>query len=130
MNPKDVEKMLRSNPDVIEMRRRLEKSFNSMLKNTFEWGFWDFGKKVKLTIVPDLSFNATARKGFINEIQINVGVVPLLQALAINVAKLDYVWPEIPFEQEFDQDESVKNIYDIINAFIMKLINMSWMIHI
>ncbi len=52
MNPKDVEKMLRSNPDVIEMRRGLENSFNSMLKNTFEWGFWDFDKKVKLTIVP------------------------------------------------------------------------------
>ena len=121
MNPKDVEKMLRSNPDVIEMRRGLENSFNSMLKNTFEWGFWDFDKKVKLTIVPDLSFNATARKGFINEIQINIGVVPLLQALAINVAKLDYVWPDIPFEPKFDQDESVKNIYDIINAFYYEI---------
>lgn len=113
--------MLRSNPDVIEMRRGLENSFNSMLKNTFEWGFWDFDKKVKLTIVPDLSFNATARKGFINEIQINIGVVPLLQALAINVAKLDYVWPDIPFEPKFDQDESVKNIYDIINAFYYEI---------
>ena len=121
MNPKDVEKMLRSNPDVIEMRRGLENSFNSMLKNTFEWGFWDFDKKVKLTIVPDLSFNATARKGFINEIQINIGVVPLLQALAITVAKLDYVWPDIPFEPKFDQDESVKNIYDIINAFYYEI---------
>lgn len=121
MNSKDIDKMLKSNPEVIEMKQRLEKSFNSMLKNTFEWKFWNFDKKVKLTIVPDLSFNAAAQKGFINEIQINVGVVPLLQALAINVAKLDYVWPDIPFEPKFDQDESIKNIYDIINAFYYEL---------
>lgn len=68
-----------------------------MLKNIFEWGLWDFDKKVKLVIVPELSFNAAAQKGFINKIQTNIGVVPLLQALAINVAKLDY-------EPKFDQD--------------------------
>lgn len=33
MNPKDVEKMLRSNPDVIEMRRGLENSFNSLVSH-------------------------------------------------------------------------------------------------
>lgn len=121
MNSKDINKMLNSNPSVVEIKQRLEESFNSMLKNTFEWGLWNFDKKVKLVIVPELSFNAAAQKGFINKIQINIGVVPLLQALAINVAKLDYVWPDIPFEPKFDQDESIKNIYDIINAFYYEL---------
>jgi hypothetical protein len=121
MKPKDVNQILNTNPDTKKSYRRLEKAFNSMLKNTFEWGFWDFDKRVKLTIVPDLSFNATAKKKFINEIQINIGVIPLLQALAINVAKLEYVWPDIAFDMKFDPDESVKNIYDIINAFYYEI---------
>lgn len=121
MNPDNVNEILNSNPEVAEMRQLLEQSFNSMLKNTFEWKFWDFNRKVKLKIVPDLSFNAAAQKGFINEIKINIGVVPLLQALAINVVKLDYVWPEIPFDPHFDQNESIQNIYDVINAFYYEI---------
>ena len=116
MDSKDIERMLRSGSEVKDTIRLLEKSFNSMLKETFEWGFMDFGKKVRLKIVPDLSFNAAAQKGIFNEIKINIGVVPLLQALAINVAKLEYIWPDILFDTGFDQDESVRNVYDIINA--------------
>lgn len=87
-----MEKTVYKDKEVYETIKDIEEACNTMLKYSFNWKFWDFKHKVRFKIFPDFTFNARAYKGvFVNSIGVNFGVLPLIYALSINYAKLDYV---------------------------------------
>lgn len=108
----DIITNIMKNVEVQEMVLYFEHSFNTMLRDSFNWKLWDWNKKVKFKIIPELSFNARAVHGIPNIIGINLGALPLIQALSVNVSKLNFIC-DIPVHEEFDQDLAIKAVLDI-----------------
>lgn len=102
------------NDEVYDMYHNIEQSCNTILNETFSWGLFDFKRKVRFKVFPDLTFNARSYRGvFINTIGVNIGVLPLIHALAVNYAKLDYVC-------DFNDGKQYKR--EIVNGNIKKIL--------
>jgi hypothetical protein len=112
----DVKKLLSDYRNEVQPFYDMVDAFNMMFGDMLYEQTLGIKRHTKIVLAPKLSFNLMAKTGFRNLIELNIGVLPLVKALVVNVAKLDFVCNEIPFDKHFDQEEVLDDIADVFNA--------------
>lgn len=119
----DIKKILSDHFQEVKPFYEMVNAFNKMFRDLLYERRWGFIRRTRIVLMPDLSFNLTAKRGFKNTIELNLGVLPLVKALVINVSKLDFVCNEIPFDKLFDQDKTFDDIAHVFNAVYNQIDN-------
>jgi hypothetical protein len=96
---------------IVRQYKEIEKSLNGLVRKAYKRGLLDrfLGRGIKVRFVPRLTFGASVPKNK-KEILINVGTMPILEAIVINVSKM-------PFLSSGDYDQNVvQNIEYVVAA--------------
>lgn len=123
LDEKDVRKLISTNRKDLQPFFEMVDAFNLMFGNLLSERVLGIKVRTKILLIPDLTFNLSARQKPQKRIGLNLGVIPLTQALVSNVSKLKFVCKDIPFDKSFDQEKAVNNIADIFNAFYYRMDN-------
>jgi len=123
LDEKDVKKILSDYREEVQPYFELIDAFNLMFDSFLYERILGIKKRTKIVLAPKLAFNLTAKRGLPNQIELNLGVLPLVKALAVNVSKLDFVCNEIPFDKIFDQKKVITDIADIFNVIYYQIDN-------
>lgn len=123
LDEKDVKKILSDYREEVLPFYELVDAFNLMFSDFLFERVFGIKKRTKIVLVPKLAFNLTAKRGLLNQIELNLGVFPLVKALVVNVSKLDFVCNEIPSDKLFDQKKAIADIADIFNVIYYQIDN-------
>lgn len=123
MDKEDVKKILSDYREEVQPYYELIDSFNLLFDGLLYERVFGIKKRTKIVLAPKLAFNLTAKRGLLNQIELNLGVLPLVKALVVNVSKLDYVCNEIPSDKLFDQNKVIADIADIFNVIYYQIDN-------
>lgn len=123
LDEKDVKKILSDYREEVLPFYELVDAFNLMFSDFLFERVFGIKKRTKIVLVPKLAFNLTAKRGLLNQIELNLGVLPLVKALVVNVSKLDFVCNEIPSDKLFDQKKAIADIADIFNVIYYQIDN-------
>lgn len=113
---KVVKRMISKNRKELLPFYTIVDAFNSLFSKLSYERVLGFRRRTRIVLMPDLSFNLTAKQKPRKRIGLNIGVLPLVHALVANVSKLNFVCEDIPFDKSFDQKKTVNDIADIFNA--------------
>ena len=121
MDRDDIKRLLLAHHEEVRPYFDLVQGFNVMFANIMSERFLGVKKRTRIVLSPKLAFNLSAKRGLRNRIDLNLGVFPLVHALAVSVSKLDFVCCDIPSDRSFDQKKTFTDIADIFNALYYQI---------